>query len=311
MSASQEYARFWRALIALEGLAMGDAFGEQFFALMPEDYQPTFEQRVLPEAQPGAWSYTDDTQMALSLVEILRRHQTVDQDRLAESFTRHYEPQRGYGANMDRMLRALAAGEASWRELAPAQFAGQGSYGNGAAMRVAPLGAYFAEDLPRVVAQAHLSAEVTHSHPDAIAGAIAVAVGAALSWQCREAGIRPTHSEWIERILPLVPTGSIRDRLQLARDIAPNTSAPAVASMLGSGYAISALDTVPYVLWCAGQFLDDYEEALWQTASGRGDIDTNCAMVGGIVALYTGVEKIPEAWLVHREVLPAWPLADE
>ena len=78
--------------------------------------------------------------------------------------------------------------------------------------------------------------------------------------------------------------------------------------MLGSGYRISAQDTVPYVLWCAGQFLDDYEEALWQTASGLGDVDTTCAMVGGIVVLYSGLEHVPEDWLARREPLPAWAL---
>jgi ADP-ribosylglycohydrolase len=78
--------------------------------------------------------------------------------------------------------------------------------------------------------------------------------------------------------------------------------------MLGNGYRISAHDTVPYVLWCAGQFLDNYEEALWQTASGLGDVDTTCAMVGGIVALYTDVEAIPKEWLEKRESLPSWVL---
>ncbi|MGH2506791.1 MAG: ADP-ribosylglycohydrolase family protein, partial [Ktedonobacteraceae bacterium] len=95
------------------------------------------------------------------------------------------------------------------------------------------------------------------------------------------------------------------------RNIYPYTSVEAAASMLGSGYQISAQDTVPFALWCAGQFLDNYAEALWQTASGLGDIDTTCAMVGGIVALYTGVEQIPEQWIERREALPTWVLKDE
>jgi ADP-ribosylglycohydrolase len=61
------------------------------------------------------------------------------------------------------------------------QFDGMGSWGNGAAMRVAPLGAWFAEDLDTVVAEAIRSAQVTHAHPEAAAGAVAVAVAAALS----------------------------------------------------------------------------------------------------------------------------------
>lgn len=311
MSVSQEYARLWRALISLEGLSVGDAFGELFFSFAPSSYHRYFADRWLPDAPPGSWRYTDDTQMALTVVETLRRCGSIDQDWLAGSFATHYESGRGYGANMHRLLRDLRADRSAWRTLAPAQFSGHGSYGNGAAMRVAPLGAYFADDLQRVVEQARLSAEVTHSHLEAIAGAIAIAVGAALVWQAREAGERPTRVEFLDRLLPLVPSSGVRDRLRRARNISPNTSATAAASMLGSGYQISALDTVPYALWCAGQFLDDYEEALWQTASGLGDVDTTCAMVGGIVALYAGVENIPADWVSKREPLPTWPLADE
>jgi ADP-ribosylglycohydrolase len=376
MAGSQKLARLWRALISLEGLTMGDTFGSIFFSFSPTDYHDYFETRMLPEARVGSWNYTDDTLMALSLIEILRRFHAIDQDQLIASFATHYDPGRGYGSGMHALLHTLRAnndvsqlnapdenldaeratdtllsveGEpdtdtllsaeeerdtdallntstgsttdelraagaqrgvdaVSWRELVAAQFSGQGSFGNGAAMRVAPLGAYFASDLRRVVAQARLSATVTHTHPEAVAGAIAVAVAAALAWQYRARQTRPTRSEFIEQVMPFVPESDVRSHLRLARDIAPNTSAPAAASMLGSGYRISAQDTVPFVLWCAGQFLDNYEEALWQTSSGLGDVDTTCAMVGGIVVLYTGVEGIPDTWLEKREPLPAWAL---
>ena len=64
-------------------------------------------------------------------------------------------------------------------------------------------------------------------------------------------------------------------------------------SALGTGHDISAQDTCPFALWCAGGHLDSYEEALWLTVSGLGDRDTTCAMVGGIVALSAGVDSIP------------------
>lgn len=311
MSTAQDPARLWRALISLDGLAVGDAFGERFFSFSLTGAQRSFEKRSLPEVKRAVWRFTDDTQMALSIVETLRRYGSLEQDALAGSFAAHYESGRGYGSGMHRLLSGLRAGQASWRELAPAQFGGHGSYGNGAAMRVAPLGAYFADDLPRVVEQAQLSALVTHSHPEAIAGAIAVALTAALAWQARQAAERPTRAEFIERVLPLVPDSEVRRRLQHARDIAPSTSAEAAASLLGSGYQVSAQDTVPFVIWCASQYLGHYEDALWHTASGLGDMDTTCAMVGGIVVLYTGVEKIPEAWIERREALPRWVLEDE
>lgn len=63
---------------------------------------------------------------------------------------------------------------------------------------------------------------------------------------------------------------------------------------------------MPFVLWCAAERLYSYEEALWLTVSGLGDRDTTCAMVGGIVACYSGPAAIPGAWRAARETLPRW-----
>ncbi|MFD8417351.1 ADP-ribosylglycohydrolase family protein [Streptomyces sp. NPDC059650] len=78
------------------------------------------------------------------------------------------------------------------------------------------------------------------------------------------------------------------------------------ASVLGSGYRMSAPDTVPFALWCAAGWMDDLPEALWQTVGGWGDRDTTCAIAGGVVAARTGTDGIPAAWRAVREDVPAW-----
>ena len=75
---------------------------------------------------------------------------------------------------------------------------------------------------------------------------------------------------------------------------------------LGNGVEISCADTVPFSLWCAGEQMLSYEEAMWLTVEGLGDRDTTCAIVGGIVAGYVGVDGIPAEWRESREELPAW-----
>jgi ADP-ribosylglycohydrolase len=293
--------RMVRAIYSLEGLSIGDAFGEQFF------HQPDLTTNRIASRTPPTppWLYTDDTQMALSIVSILRQYGTIDQDRLAESFAERYEPSRGYGPSMHRLLRSIHAGSPG-QEASKDQFAGQGSFGNGAAMRIPPLGAFFAESIDRVVEEAIKSAEVTHAHPEAIAGTIAVAVAAASAWKLRNSSVPPDRAHFLDLIIPLVPTSEVRRKIRWARDLSERASLEAVVNMLGNGTGLSAQDTVPFVLWCVGEHLDDYEQALWLTASGSGDVDTTCAMVGGIVALYTGVESIPEAWRQAREPLPSW-----
>ncbi len=155
-----------RALLSLEGLSVGDAFGERFFT-HPATLHLLIGERAIPAAP---WRYTDDTQMALSIVEILRRHGEIDQNALAKSFGRHYDLTRGYGPAMHRLLPQIRS-RISWRKAARGLFGGQGSFGNGSAMRVAPLGAYFAGETDAVVEHARRSAEVTHAHPEGKAGA--------------------------------------------------------------------------------------------------------------------------------------------
>lgn len=128
---SSPEGRLTRALAALRGLAVGDALGSQFF--VPAHY-PLLKHRGLP---PGHWQWTDDTEMACSVVAVLATHHRIDQDALAHSFAAHHDFDRGYGPAVNRLLRLVREG-GDWRELAAALFNGQGSWGNGAAMRIAP-----------------------------------------------------------------------------------------------------------------------------------------------------------------------------
>src|SRR5262249_54105563 len=138
-------------------------------------------------APPGPWRYTDDTEMALGIVEVLGRHGAVEQYDLARVFARRYERDiyRGYGPGAHVLLAAIANGT-PWRNASYSAFGGEGSMGNGSAMRVAPVGAYFADDLDDVVEQARASSVVTHAHPEGVAGAISVAVAAAWAGRRRE-----------------------------------------------------------------------------------------------------------------------------
>src|ERR1043165_777472 len=140
------------AQTSLLGLAVGDAFGSMLDRL-GADLPRHVANRLIVPRRP--WRWTDDTAMALSIVEVLEQHGTIDTDALAAAFARRFaeEPGRGYGAGAYRLLLRLGGG-ASWREEATQMFRGKGSYGNGAAMRAASIGAFFAPDLERVRVEA-------------------------------------------------------------------------------------------------------------------------------------------------------------
>jgi ADP-ribosylglycohydrolase len=206
---------------------------------------------------------------------------------------------------MHELLPTLHVADA-WRANAPALFGGKGSFGNGAAMRIAPLGAYFADDLDRVASEAERATIVTHTHLEAIAGAIAVAVAAAYAVRfCGE----PTLPDWrsfIAHVFLHIPASEVRENLQRACDLSDDLAVKDVCAHIGNGSHISAQDTVPFVLWCAAHSLHDFEGAIWTTLGGFGDMDTNAAMVGGIVAPAVGWEQLPTAWRQAREPLPDW-----
>ena len=294
--------RLARAIHSLQGLSCGDAFGERFF-LHPEVARSLIAQKALPSPP---WRFTDDTAMAIAITEILKEFGEIHPERLAENFGRAFlaDPHRGYGPAMHSLLPELASHPARWKDLSQQLFKGTGSFGNGAAMRVAPIGAFFANDLDAVVKQAHLSAQVTHSHHEGAAGAIAVAVAAALA--CRHKTASFTPGDFLQIIRDHTPDSEVQHRIDHAITLADNATVESAVAALGNGAQVSAQDTVPFSLWAAARHLDSYEDALWTTVSGLGDRDTTCAIVAGIVVMSSGVESIPPAWVEAREPLPAW-----
>ncbi|MEU2508080.1 ADP-ribosylglycohydrolase family protein [Streptomyces sp. NPDC007863] len=287
--------RFDRALASLRGLAVGDALGSQFF--VPAHY-PLLKRRELP---PGSWQWTDDTEMACSILAVLARHDRIDQDALAASFADHHDFDRGYGPAVNRMLRLIREG-GDWRELSAALFNGQGSWGNGAAMRIAPLGAWYADDPEQATHQAEISAYPTHQHREAVVGAMAVAAAAALA--ADPAG-PPTPEALLDGVVALVPRSAVGAGLRRARDMLDYGDAGTVAAVLGSGRRTSAHDTVPFALWSAARGLGDFETTFWTTAQVGGDVDTTCAIAGGVVASAAGGAP-PADWLERTEALPVW-----
>ncbi|MBB4911797.1 ADP-ribosylglycohydrolase family protein [Actinophytocola algeriensis] len=271
------------AYASLVGTAVGDALGDGLYL------RDNAINRRLPTAP---WRWTDDTEMACSVLHVLRGHGHVDPDALATSFVAHYDVDRGYGTGIDVMMRDVQRG-GDLRALATRTFGGTGSWGNGAAMRVAPLGAWFAGDPARAAAEAAVAAAVTHTHPEGIAGAVAIAVAAAA----------PAEHMFAEVLRHTAP-GEVRSGIEKAAAL--RATPEEAARELGTGGRVSAPDTVPLALWVIARHPDDYEEAVWEVAALAEDVDTLCAIVGGVIAARVGQEGIPALWRQSVEPLPGW-----
>ncbi|MFI7022000.1 ADP-ribosylglycohydrolase family protein [Micromonospora sp. NPDC049900] len=288
---------------SLAGLSVGDALGSQFF--VPGNIPADLAAGRLP---PPPWQWTDDTEMACSVVAALAETGRVDRDALALAFAERCEPYRGYGPGAVRILRLIRTGT-PWPVAAASAFDGQGSCGNGAAMRVGPLGAYFADSTSRAAAQARASAEVTHAHPEGIAGAVAVAVAASLATRARLDGERPDPARLLAGVAAaLDPATEVHRTVRRVAGLL-DRSLPEVVAAVGNGARVTAQDTVAFTLWVAAVHLTDYPAAVRACVEAGGDVDTTAAIAGSVVAAHTGVGTpggVPTDWLAAREPLPDW-----
>lgn len=105
-------------------------------------------------------SYTDDTICTIAIADAILRGKSY-QDSLLEWCRKYPHPMGGYGASFARWVASDS----------PQPY---NSFGNGAAMRVAPV-AWAFDDLKDVLEEAEKTASVTHDHPEGIKGAVAVA----------------------------------------------------------------------------------------------------------------------------------------
>lgn len=275
-----------RARGALLGTFTGDALGMPF-----EGEEPTAipERLDMLEGRLGRGSYTDDTQMAIALGESLLEQGGVDEDALGRAFAEAYDPERGYGSGTTEVLRLVRSGVPP-REAARSALGGEGSLGNGAAMRIAPVALVYARDPAALVEAARASALVTHAHPLGVDAAVAQAAATA-------AGLRGESP--LEAALAVATGADLRERLEVARGLADAEPAPAqVAERLGNGW--SGYESVPAAVYAATAH-DSFEQAVTFAVRCGGDADTIGAMAGAIAGAREGAAAIPARWLEALE----------
>jgi poly(ADP-ribose) glycohydrolase ARH3 len=275
----------------LLGLAVGDALGGLFEGQDPDWIARRFPTpQALLDAPPAeVLTYTDDTQMAIGVAEALVAHGAIDEARLCQAFVANYVPSRGYGWGARRVLEAMEDGR-DYRQVAETHFPG-GSYGNGAAMRVAPIGLFFHDDLDRVWDEARLSALPTHRHPLGIEGAQLLAVGVAL---CARAAAFDRDA-FFRELLARCQAPEWRARVEQAARV----RSPEELPLLGN--RITALESVGTALACFAAAPDSYGTAVARAVLLGGDTDTIAAMTGALSGAVLGVGGIPANLLGRLE----------
>ncbi len=273
----------------LAGLALGDALGAPFEGLMPP-LESGFD--AFLKNPPPILRYTDDTEMAIGVAESLIARRGFDADHMARRFAENFDPSRGYGPGTTAVLDMIRRG-VPWKDANRTVFP-EGSFGNGAAMRAAPIGLFFGQRPDEIRKITFEASAVTHDHPLAKEGAllITLAISGILSGKSR-GGILDELSEMVE-------TPEYKEKLHTIREFVGHpVSMETVIEKLG--HSVLAHESAPTALYSYLRAGHDYLKCIRFSVSVGGDTDTISAMAGALSGAKVGIEKIPEGLLERLE----------
>jgi ADP-ribosyl-[dinitrogen reductase] hydrolase len=282
-----------RALGCLVGLAVGNVLGLSVESRSREDVHSrlgAFGPFTRLPTQERNREWDDDLAMAMALAEILLQHdpeaEHLDSTSILEAYLAWLRTgSRGIGSLTREVLIKAQAGEANaaervWKARCDR---GQPALGNGAAMRIAPLGVAFADEPQRIPQFAAEDAALTHWDPICRQTAAMIALLTAALVRGERAPLTfarlmagPLLPEVIEAFIPLS-----LDRLAEQRIDGWNMGSTLLALQIAVSVLASGMP---------------YGEALpWVIRQG-GDTDTNGAIVGALLGARDGIAAIPQEW---------------
>jgi len=277
------------------GVALGDAVGASW-----EGYPMATEYELgLITNVSQSLRYTDDTHMTIGMAESLIACRGFDGAHMAGRFIENYtnEPWRGYGPAPPQVFHLIENGE-PWDKAAAHIYNG-GSYGNGSAMRAAPVGLLFWNNHAQLKEVAYQSSLITHSHILGMEGAALQATAVALA--VARTPDRPLDtSSFISRLSDVVTQDIYHTKLAGFDALLKHyDDRQEVVDNLGHG--IAAFDSVPTAIFAFLSHPDDFTSTVAYAISLGGDTDTIASMAGAISGAYLGIDALPAGWLGRLE----------
>jgi poly(ADP-ribose) glycohydrolase ARH3 len=236
--------------------------------------------------------YTDDTAMMIGIAESLIENRGFNAEHLVQTFIRNYdaEPWRGYGPGPPAIFEMIKSG-LGWKEAAARIYPG-GSFGNGSAMRIAPIGLFYYDNINQLREIACKSSQITHTHFLGMEGAALQAYAVAITVKTE-----PDHwdkYDFLRKLSNFVEVDEYQKKLKSIRTLLrENASKFEVVQELGN--TVEAINSVPISIF---SFLANlgFKATLDYALSLGGDRDTISAMTGAIAGACYGIKDIPEGW---------------
>lgn len=270
----------------LLGLAVADALGSKWEGISADMiFDWCKADSIVAHPEGHTIFYTDDTQMTISVAQILIEHGHIDKNLLAQRFAENYHPDRGYGQGARRIINAIGFGE-DWEQVAATIFEGQGSLGNGAAMRVSPIGLFFTPDMNQVIREAELSSSPTHCHEIGVDGARIIA--AATSLAALSAGKQFDRQSFLTKLRSIAKTEEFQWQIDHAFEL------ERFQSLIAFGNSLEAHRSVMTSVICFADSPDSWTETVSRAIGQGNDVDTLAAMAGTLSGARLGISAIPE-----------------
>ena len=284
---------------AMVGSALGDAIGELAFRYTRKEHLCAIVDRV------EKLIYTDDTAMAIGLAESILQMKGIDPQHLGDTFNRNFyrEPWRGYASGPLTIFSIVRRYGISYVEAAKSLFGGAGSMGNGAAMRIVPVGLVF-HNSEHFYEEACGSAEVTHAHPVGMDGAAVQALAIAQGVKLDPEREFPSET-FIEELTVFARTPEVREKMKLVQVLIKEDVSPGIAAER-LGRSVSVDESMPFAIYSFLRYPKSFEDCLFCSILNGGDRDTLGAMACAISGAYLGIEAIPKSWcnmLENREAI--------
>jgi poly(ADP-ribose) glycohydrolase ARH3 len=276
------------------GSALGDAIGELAF------HNPSIERLSLKLEMVKELIYTDDTAMALGIGESIQERGYLDPEHLGETFRRNFErePWRGYASGPPTIFTAVAQKGRTYVEAARSLFGGRGSFGNGAAMRVAPIGLFYHDSLD-LYEKVRLSSIVTHTHPVGIDGSAVQAKAVSLALH-HDPSQEFSSEKFLNSLLNFAQTTQMKNKLLMVQKmITENVSPVRAAQQIGR--SVTAPESIPFAIYSFLLHHKSFKDCLFCAILNGGDRDTLGAMACAISGAYLGIDELPQIWLKKLE----------
>ena len=282
----------------LLGQALGDACGAPLEGGWPE----RLLWRCIGTTRQGEMRWTDDTQMALDIGEVLlvQGHDdgALPVDDIAQRFARSYRWSRGYGPGAAKVLRRIRRGM-PWQQASRSVYPA-GSWGNGGAMRSPVVALWWPGNAEQLVQSTTAITQITHGHALAIEGAVLIAVATAAAIRGEGA---PSILLAAMHYAYSAGGGHYDERLRVASAWLQGAATPSAAEVrqkLGNGMA--ALESCVTALYVALRFAGhDWQAMQAFVARVGGDVDSIGAMAGAIWGAAHGAARLPADALQRLE----------